>query len=142
MAHVFSETNLSSFMFKQYICMDRFTQICPFSKSKFSLYEAHSLTVSTLLYRLVPSIELGTVPTGTRLVDPARKFKCTTAARSLAAEHITNSASMYMTNSTQSGNFFVGYSNSVKLIHQWKHKFLYRIDFEGVLGEILTDLLL
>ena len=35
----------------------------------------------TLLHRLVLSIELGTVQTGTWKVDPARKFKCTTAAR-------------------------------------------------------------
>ena len=40
------------------------TQICPFSKSKFSLYWAWSLTESTLLHRLVQSIELGTVQTG------------------------------------------------------------------------------
>ena len=57
------------------------TQICPFSKSKFILYEA--LTASTLLHRLVLSIELGTVQTGTGKVDPARKFKCTTAARDI-----------------------------------------------------------
>ena len=49
------------------------TQICPFSKSKFNLYEA-----STLLHRLVLFIELGTVQTAARKVDPARKFKCTT----------------------------------------------------------------
>ena len=49
--------------------------ICPFSKSKFNLYEAKSLTVSTLLHRLVLTIELGTVQTGTGKVDPARKFQ-------------------------------------------------------------------
>ena len=48
------------------------TQICPFSKSK-------SLTASTLLHRLVLSIELGNAQTGTGNVDPVRKFKCTTA---------------------------------------------------------------
>ena len=32
----------------------------PFSKSKFNLYEASSLTVSTLLHRIVLSLELGT----------------------------------------------------------------------------------
>ena len=32
----------------------------PFSKSNFNLYEASSLTVSTLLHRLVLSLELGT----------------------------------------------------------------------------------
>ena len=53
----------------------------PLSKSKFNLYEAKSLTVSTLLHRLVLSIELGTVQTGTGKIDPARIFKCTTAAR-------------------------------------------------------------
>ena len=37
--------------------------------------------MSTLLHRLVLSIELGIVQTGTGKVDPARKFKCTTAAR-------------------------------------------------------------
>ena len=52
------------------------TQISPFGKSKFTLYEAQSLTASTLLHRLVLSIELGTVQTGTGKVDPARKFKC------------------------------------------------------------------
>ena len=57
------------------------THLCPFSKSKFNLYEALSLTASTLLRRLVLSIELGTVQTGTGMVDLARKFKCTTAAR-------------------------------------------------------------
>ena len=36
---------------------------------------------STLLHRLVLSIELGTVQTGAGKVDPARKFKCTTADR-------------------------------------------------------------
>ena len=56
------------------------THLCPFSKSKFNLYKALSLTVSTMLLWLVLSIELGTVQTGTRKVDPARKFKCTTAA--------------------------------------------------------------
>ena len=40
-----------------------------------------SLTASTLLHQLVLSIELGTVQTGTGKVDPARKFKYTTAAR-------------------------------------------------------------
>ena len=39
------------------------------------------MTASTLLHRLVLSIELGTVQTGTGKVDPARKCKCTTAAR-------------------------------------------------------------
>ena len=57
------------------------TQICPFSKSKLNLYKALSLTALTLLHRLVLSIELGTVQTGTGKVDTARKFKCTTAAR-------------------------------------------------------------
>ena len=38
-------------------------------------------TASTLLHLLVLSIELGTVQIGTGKVDPARKFKCTTAAR-------------------------------------------------------------
>ena len=38
------------------------------------------MTASTLLHLLVLSIELGRVQTGTRKVDPARKFKCTTAA--------------------------------------------------------------
>ena len=52
------------------------TQISPFGKSKFNLYEAQNLTASTLLHRLVLSIELGTVQTGTGKVDPARKFKC------------------------------------------------------------------
>jgi len=33
------------------------------------------------LHWLVLSIEVGTVQTGTEKVDPARKFKCTTAAR-------------------------------------------------------------
>ena len=33
------------------------------------------------MHQLVLSIELGTVQTGTGKVDPARKFKCTTAAR-------------------------------------------------------------
>ena len=50
-------------------------QIFPFSKSKFNIKSL------TLLQRLVLSIELGTVQTGTGKVDPARKFKCTTAAR-------------------------------------------------------------
>ena len=39
--------------------------------------------MSTLLHRLVLSIELGIVQTGTGKVDPARKFKCTTASREL-----------------------------------------------------------
>ena len=43
------------------------------------------LNASTLLHRLVLSIELDTVQTGTGKVDPARKFKCTTAARKLAS---------------------------------------------------------
>jgi len=51
------------------------------STRKFILYEAQSLTASTLLHWLVLSIEQGTVQTGTGKVDPARKFKCTTAAR-------------------------------------------------------------
>ena len=46
-----------------------------------STYEAESLTASTLFHRLVLSIELGTVKTGIGKVDPALKFKCTTAAR-------------------------------------------------------------
>ena len=57
------------------------THLCPFSKSKLNLYEAWSLTASILLHRLVLSIELGTLQTGIGKVDPARKFKCTTAAR-------------------------------------------------------------
>ena len=32
------------------------THLCPFSKSKFNLYEAQSLTASTLLHWLVLSI--------------------------------------------------------------------------------------
>jgi len=36
-----------------------------------------------LLHQLCLSIELGTVQTGTGKVDPARKFKCTTAARGI-----------------------------------------------------------
>jgi len=63
------------------------THLCPFSKSKFNLYKALSLTVSTMLLWLVLSIELGTVQTGTGKVDPARKFKCTTAARGLCRLH-------------------------------------------------------
>ena len=55
------------------------THLCPFGKSKFNLYKAQSLTASTLLHRLVQFIELGTVQTGTGKVDPARKFKFTTA---------------------------------------------------------------
>ena len=54
-------------------------QICPFSK--FNQYEALSLTASTLMHRLVLSIELGTVQAGTGMVDLARKLKCTMAAR-------------------------------------------------------------
>ena len=41
------------------------------------------MTASTLLLRLVLSIEQGTrgtIQTGNGKVDPARKFKCTTAA--------------------------------------------------------------
>ena len=57
------------------------THLCPFSKSKLNLYEEWSLTAPTLLHRLVLSIVLGTVQGGTGKVDPARKFKCTTAAR-------------------------------------------------------------
>ena len=56
------------------------THLCPFSKSKLN-EEAWSLTASTLLHRLVLSIELCTVQTGTGKVDPDRKFKCTTSAR-------------------------------------------------------------
>ena len=41
------------------------------------------MTTSTLLYRLVLSIEPGTVQTGTGMVNPARKFKCTTASREI-----------------------------------------------------------
>ena len=37
--------------------------------------------MSTLLHRIVLSIELGTGQTGTGKVDSTRKFKCTTAAR-------------------------------------------------------------
>ena len=37
--------------------------------------------MSTFLHRLVLSIVLGAVQTGTGKVDPARKFKCNTAAR-------------------------------------------------------------
>jgi len=61
------------------------THLCPFSKSKFNLYEALSLTTSTLLHRLVLSIKLSTVQTRIGKVDPARKFKCTTAARNFAS---------------------------------------------------------
>ena len=43
------------------------------------IFVRQSLTASTLLHRLVLSIELGTVQTGNGNVDPARKFKCTTA---------------------------------------------------------------
>ena len=57
------------------------TQLCPFSKRKIQPYEAYSLTASILLHRLVLSLELGTVQTGTGKVNPARKFKCTTADR-------------------------------------------------------------
>ena len=57
------------------------THLCPFSKSKFNLFEAQSLTASTLLHQLVLSIELGTVQTGTGNIVPARNFKCTTASR-------------------------------------------------------------
>jgi len=53
----------------------------PFNKIKFNLYEALNLTASTWLHRLVLSIELGTEQTRTGKVDPARKFKCTPAAR-------------------------------------------------------------
>ena len=63
------------------------THICPFSKSKFNLYEEKSLTESTLLHRLFLSIELITVQTGTAKVDPARKFKCTTAALIVYVEY-------------------------------------------------------
>ena len=45
------------------------THLCPFSKSKVNLYEAQSLTASTLLHRLVLSIELVTVLNGTGKVD-------------------------------------------------------------------------
>ena len=61
----------------------QFTHLCHFSKTKLNLYEAWSLTASTLLHRVVLSIELGTVQTGIGKVDPARKFKCTMAAREL-----------------------------------------------------------
>ena len=44
-----------------------------------SAYMKHA--ASTLLHQLVLSIELGTVQTGIGKIDPARKFKCTTAAR-------------------------------------------------------------
>ena len=73
-------------------------QICPFSKSKFSLYEAESLIASTLLHRLVLSIELGTVQTETVKVDPARKFKCTKAARD--RDNFTDFIKMYFLNSS------------------------------------------
>ena len=45
-----------------------------------SAYMKHKVA-STLLHRLVLSIELGTVQTGNGKADPAQKFKCTTAAR-------------------------------------------------------------
>ena len=44
------------------------------------------MTASTLLHRLILSIELDTVQTGTGKVDPARKFKCTKAARAATTE--------------------------------------------------------
>ena len=67
----------------------QFTHLCPFSKSKFNLYKAaQSLTALTLLHRLVLLILLGTVQTGMGKVDPARKFKCTTAARELQREQL------------------------------------------------------
>ena len=70
----------------RYICLSiSVTHLCPFSKSKFNLYEALSLTTSTLLHRLVLSIKLSTVQTRIGKVDPARKFKCTTAARNFAS---------------------------------------------------------
>ena len=53
----------------------------PLVKVNSTYMKRKSLTASTLLHRLVLSIELGTVQTGTGKVDPARKFKCTTAAR-------------------------------------------------------------
>ena len=56
------------------------THLCPFSKSKFNLFEAYRRTVSTLLHRLFLSIKPGTVQSRTGKVDPARKFNCTTAA--------------------------------------------------------------
>ena len=68
------------------VCINIYTHFYPFSKSKFNPYEAQSLTASTLLHRLVLSIELGTVQTGTRKVDPAWKFKCTTTGCDLMGE--------------------------------------------------------
>ena len=44
------------------------------------------MTASTLLHWQVLSKELGTVQTGTVKVDPARKFKCTPAARVYVAK--------------------------------------------------------
>ena len=44
------------------------------------------MTASTLLHWQVLSKELGTVQTGTGKVDPARKFKCTPAARVYVAK--------------------------------------------------------
>jgi len=48
------------------------------------VYHAPTLTAPTLLHRLVLSIELGTVQTGTGKVEPAWKFKCITAARAVS----------------------------------------------------------
>ena len=48
------------------------THLCPFSKSKFNLFESKPLTASTLLQRQVLSIELFTVQTGAGKIVLAR----------------------------------------------------------------------
>ena len=66
----------------------------PFSKSKFNLMSDRVNLVAPARSSWVSAIftqcPVDTVRTGTGKVDPARKFKCTTAARELISGFIDN----------------------------------------------------
>ena len=108
------------------------------------------------MYRLVLSIELGTVQTGTGKVDPARKFKCITAARGVIVSLtiyptlVVNQDFSYLEFQNQAKNISVAltsfrikiWGKSVKGFHSYDQKnqqtnnFIYRYIPEALYNKV------
>ena len=87
------------------------THLCPFSKVN-STYIKHKVCVN-LVAQASPAIELGTVQTGTGMVEPARKLKCTMASLLYGFVDITLQLNFICINYTYNYNEYNSYEKYI-----------------------------
>ena len=93
-----------------------------------------------MLHRLVLFIELGTVQTGSRKIDPARKFKCTTAALVILVRNIkTRGATMSQSYSSLTHRFHLKSFFLIQSVLYYKVYELYftRLEYSSQLSTCL-----